>query len=72
MGINANNLIQGIFNDNDIRTNNIQKVKLTAINENEFFINGHQNNGMQDLCVKLTKNGLVIIDGKQKFKAILK
>ncbi|MEH6537607.1 MAG: serine hydrolase [Psychroserpens sp.] len=72
IGINSANQIQGMFNDDDIRTSAIQKVKLTPINENEFFINGHQNDGMQDLKIKISEKELVLIDGNMNFKAALK
>ena len=72
LGINSANQIQGMFKDNDIRTSAIQKVKLTQVSENEFFINGHQNDGMQDLKIKVSENGLILIDGNINFKAVLK
>lgn len=72
LGINSKNQIQGMFKDNDIRTSAIQKVKLTQVSENEFFINGHQNNGMQDLRIKISENGLILIDGNINFKSELK
>ncbi len=52
IGINVAHQIQGMFMDDDIRTSDIQKVKLRLINENYFFINGHQNDPMQDLALK--------------------
>ena len=69
LGINSKNQIQGMFKDNDVKTCLIQKVKLTPINENEFFINGHQNGGMQDLNIKVSEKGLILIDGNINFKA---
>ena len=72
LGINPANQIQGMFMDNDIRTSAIQKVKLIPINENEFFINGHQNGGMQDLKIQISEKGLILIDDKTSFKAALK
>jgi CubicO group peptidase (beta-lactamase class C family) len=72
IGINSKNQIQGMFNDDNIRTNSIQKVKLTPINEHEFFINGHQNDGMQDLKIQISEKGLILIDDKTSFKAALK
>ena len=72
IGINSANQIQGMFNDDDIRTSAIQKVKLTPINENEFFINGQQNDGMQDLKIKILEKGLILIDGNINFNAVLK
>jgi CubicO group peptidase (beta-lactamase class C family) len=69
LGINSANQIQGMFRDDDVKTSRIQKVKLIRINENDFFINGHQNDGMQDLKIKITEKGLVLIDGNINFKA---
>lgn len=69
IGINSKNQIQGMFNDDNIRTSSIQKVKLTQVSENEFFINGHQNGGMQDLKIKVSENGLTIIDDNTNFIA---
>lgn len=72
LGINTANQIQGMFKDDAVKTCSIQKVKLIPIAENEFFINGHQNNGMQDLKIKISKKGLILIDGKTSFKASIK
>ena len=69
LGINTANQIQGMFKDDDVKTCTIQKVKLTAINENDFFINGHQNDGMQDLRVTLSTTELILTDGSKNFKA---
>lgn len=69
LGINTANQIQGMFKDDAVKTSPIQKVKLTPINQNEFFINGHQNGGMQDLKIKISEKGLILIDGKTRFKA---
>lgn len=69
LGINAINQIQGMFMDDNMRTSAIQKIKLIQISENEFFINGHQNNGMQDLKIKISDKGLVLIDHNVKYKA---
>lgn len=69
LGINGANKIQGLFKDNDVKTCRIQKVKLIRINDNEFFINGHQNGGMQDLKIKIAKKAIVLIDGNISFKA---
>lgn len=71
LGINSKNKIQGLFSDNNVKTSHIKKVKLMCINENEFFINGHQNNGMQDLKIKIKKESLIIIDGNLNFKGVL-
>lgn len=72
IGINSANQIQGMFKDDDIRTSAIQKVKLTQVSEYEFFINGHQNNGMQDLKIKVSEKGLILIDDNIKYKAAIK
>ncbi|WP_299156944.1 serine hydrolase domain-containing protein [uncultured Tenacibaculum sp.] len=71
LGINSVNQIQGMFKDNAVKTCPIQKVKLIAINEHEFFINGHQHNGMQDLKIKIANEELILIDGNTSFKATL-
>jgi len=71
LGINAKNQIQGMFKDNDVKTSPVQKVKLIPINENEFFINGHQNDGMQDLKVTISNAELVLIDGSKRFNGKL-
>ena len=72
IGINSKNQIQGMFNDDNIRTSSIQKVKLTQVGENEFFINGHQNNGMQDLSIKISEKGLILIDDNINYQAVIK
>lgn len=69
LGINPGNQIQGMFNDAAVKTSHINTVKLIPISENEFFINGHQNGGMQDIKIKVSENGVTIIDGSIKFKA---
>jgi CubicO group peptidase (beta-lactamase class C family) len=71
IGINSKNKIQGLFSDNNVKTSHILKVKLIRINENEFFINGHQNSGMQDLKIKINKDGLILIDGNLHFEGVL-
>jgi len=71
LGINSANQIQGLFKDTDVKTCHIQKVTLTHINNNDFFINGHQNGGMQDLRIITSKKELVLIDGNTRFKALL-
>lgn len=63
LGFNSKNQIQGMFMDETIRTSNIQKVKLTQIGLNDFFINGHQYGGMQDLIVTISDKGLILKDG---------
>ena len=72
IGINAASLIQGMFMDDDIKTSVIQKVKLTPISENDFFINGHQNDGMQDLKINVSEKGIILIDGSSSFNASIK
>ena len=69
LGINAVNKIQGMFMDKDIKTNSIKTVKLIPVSENEFFINGHQNGGMQDLKITVLDKKLILSDGSTKFKA---
>ena len=46
-----------------------QIAKEKGINENEFFINGHQNGGMQDLKIRVSNTGLILKDGSINFKA---
>ena len=58
-----------MFMDDAIKTSTIKKVKLISISENEFFINGHQNGGMQDIKVIVSETGIILIDGNMKFKA---
>mgnify|MGYP001818941196 CR=1 FL=1 len=69
LGINATNQIQGMFKDDAVKTSHINTVKLTPLSENEFFINGHQNGGMQDLRITLSNKGLSLTDGSINFKA---
>lgn len=70
IGVNAKNQIQGMFIDDSMRTSSSQKVKLTQISEKEFFINGHQNNGMQDLRINISDKRLVLIDDKITYEAV--
>ena len=72
IAMNTENLIQGMFMDDNIRTSTMNKVSLTQINDHEFFINGHQHNGMQDVRVKIAKDKLTLIDGQMKFNAQIK
>jgi len=60
-----------MFNDDAVKTSRINTVKLIPINENEFFINGHQNDGMQDLKIKVSEKGLILIDDNTNFKAVI-
>ena len=55
--------------DDAIKTSHFNTVKLIPTGENEFFINGHQNGGMQDLIIKVSENGLTIIDDNTNFIA---
>jgi hypothetical protein len=60
-----------MFMDDAVQTSHIQTVNLLLIRENEFFINGHQNAGMQDLKIILSNSGLILRDGSMEFKAEL-
>jgi len=72
LAINAENKIKGFFNDPAVKRSDVTTVKLIPVGENEFFINGFQNNGMQDLKIKITEKELILIDGALNFKATLK
>jgi len=69
LSLNADHKIQGMFMDDSVKTNHINTVKLIPISENEFFINGHQNGGMQDLKITLSNKGLILTDGSLNFEA---
>lgn len=69
LSLNADHEIQGMFMDDSVKTNHINTVKLVPISENEFFINGHQNGGMQDLKIIVSNKELILIDGSISFKA---
>ncbi len=69
LNLNTNHKIQGMFMDDSVKTNHINTVKLIPISENEFFINGHQNGGMQDLKIIVSEKGLILKDGSINFKA---
>ena len=69
LSINADHKIQGMFMDDSVKTNHNNTVKLIPINKNEFFINGHQNGGMQDLKIIISNTGLILTDGSINFKA---
>lgn len=69
LSINADHKIQGVFMDDSVKTNHIDKVYLIPISNNEFFINGHQNGGMQDLKITISNTGLLIKDGSLNFEA---
>ena len=67
LSIDGSHKIQGMFMDDALKTSHISKVSLVTIGENKFFINGHQNGGMQDLKVNITEKELVLIDGSKSF-----
>ena len=69
LGINSVNQIQGMFMDDTVKTSHVTKVTLIPVGENIFFINGHQNDGMQDLKIKVSEKGLILIDDNISFKA---
>jgi len=69
LSLNGDHKIQGMFMDDSVKTNHINTVKLIPISENEFFINGHQYGGMQDLRITLSNEGLILTDGSINFKA---
>jgi CubicO group peptidase (beta-lactamase class C family) len=69
LSINADHKIQGMFMDDSVKTNHIDKVYLIPISKNEFFINGHQNGGMQDLKIIISNTELILTDGSINFKA---
>ncbi len=72
LSINSDHKIQGMFMDDSVKTNHMKTVKLIPISKNEFFINGHRNGGMQDLKIKISKKGLILIDDSTIFKAKIK
>ena len=69
LSIDNSHKIQGMFMDEAVKTSHISKVSLVPIGENEFFINGHQYDGMQDLKVTISHTELILTDGSNKFKA---
>ena len=69
--INASNKIKGMFNDDAVKTSHVTKVSLIPVGVNTYFINGHQNNGMQDLKIKVSDKELILIDGNTEFKATI-
>jgi CubicO group peptidase (beta-lactamase class C family) len=69
LSLNADHKIQGMFMDDSVKTNHNNTVKLLPISENEFFINGHQNGGMQDLKITASNKGLILTDDSLNFKA---
>jgi hypothetical protein len=71
LSLNADHKIQGMFMDDSVKTNHTSTVKLIPTSENEFFINGHQNGGMQDLRITVSDKGLILNDGSLNFSAEL-
>jgi hypothetical protein len=69
LSINADHKIQGMFMDDAVKTSHMNIVQLVQISETEFFINGHQNDGMQDLIITISNKGLILKDGSINFKA---
>jgi len=55
--------------DDAVKTSHMNIVQLVQISETEFFINGHQNDGMQDLIITISNKGLILKDGSINFKA---
>jgi len=72
LAFNSESKIQGFFNDPAVKRSDVTKVALIPVGENIFFINGFQNNGMQDLKIKISEKELILIDGNINFKATLK
>ncbi|MFT4736377.1 MAG: CubicO group peptidase (beta-lactamase class C family) [Cyclobacteriaceae bacterium] len=68
ISFNAANKIQGMFMDDAVKTSNVSKVVLIPIGDNEFFIDGHRNGGMQDLKIIVSDNELKLIDGSEKLR----
>lgn len=71
LSIDKDHKIQGMFMDDSVKTSHLNTVKLIPIGDSEYFINGHQNGGMQDLKVIVTDSQLTLIDGFQEFKGKL-
>ncbi len=65
LSINTDHKIQGMFMDDAVKTSHITKVALVPTGENEYFINGHQNGGMQDLKISTSGTKLQLIDGSE-------
>jgi len=55
--------------DDAVKTSHMNIVQLVQISETEFFINGHQNAGMQDLKITVSNTGLILTDGSINFEA---
>jgi len=71
LNINSEYKIQGMFMDDDVKTSHINTVELILISEDEFFINGFQNGGMQDLKITISDRGLILTDGSLNFDATI-
>lgn len=71
LSLNTDHKIQGMFMDNSVKTNHRNTVKLIPISETDFFINGHQHGGMQDLILTVSNKGLILKDGSINYKAEL-
>ena len=69
LSINADHKIQGMFMDDAVKTSHITTVTLIPISGTEFFINGYQNGGMQDLKITVSDTDLILTDGSINFKA---
>lgn len=69
LSVNAVHKIQGMFMDDAIKTSHVAKVTLVPVGENKFFIDGHRNDGMQDLKITLSNKGLILTDGPINFPA---
>jgi CubicO group peptidase (beta-lactamase class C family) len=67
LSINADDKIQGMFMDDAMKTSDISKVVLVPTGDNEFFIDGHRNGGMQDLRIIVSDTDLTLIDDSKKF-----
>lgn len=69
LSFNKQNQVQGLFLDDAVKTSHIQKVKLIQTAPNEFFINGYQYGGMQDLRIKVDGSKIILMDKHQQFEA---
>jgi CubicO group peptidase (beta-lactamase class C family) len=68
ISVNAAHKIQGMFMDDAVKTSHVTKVELIPTGDNEFFIDGHRNGGMQDLTITFKDTEITLIDSSQKFK----
>ncbi len=62
-------LIQGMFMDESVKTSTVKKVELIPTGENSFFINGFAVGGLQDITLVLNDNGITIYDNGLTFLA---